>query len=262
MKKFILLPFALLGAASLLIAADKPADKPAAEQKTCPVSGKPINKDKLVEHEGEKIYFCCGGCADKFKSEPIDFLPAYYRQVYPQSVQTRCPLSGKPVDAETQAQVDGKTVAFCCPGCAGKYKAEPAKYTEKLKAASTKQVHCPVSGKAIDPAVSAEKGDKTVYFCCKGCAKKVSEDEKAFADAAAEDQGVLAYGPEAKKDVILCPVCAGMASTRGEMKRHVHEGKAYYFCASHCLEVFKKDPAKYQKQLEENVKKAEKKDAA
>ncbi len=45
------------------------------EQTTCPVmEGRPINKDIFVEHEGEKVYFCCPPCKAKFTDNPETFI--------------------------------------------------------------------------------------------------------------------------------------------------------------------------------------------
>lgn len=42
-------------------------------QTDCPVSGKKINIEKVVEHDGKKVYFCCGGCPDAFKADPAKY---------------------------------------------------------------------------------------------------------------------------------------------------------------------------------------------
>lgn len=39
-------------------------------QTTCPIMGKPIDKSVSVEYQGQKVYFCCQGCIEKFKAEP------------------------------------------------------------------------------------------------------------------------------------------------------------------------------------------------
>lgn len=36
---------------------------------TCPISGEAVSKDKFVEFEGRKVYFCCDGCKDKYKKD-------------------------------------------------------------------------------------------------------------------------------------------------------------------------------------------------
>jgi len=40
----------------------------AVAQTTCPIMGKPIDKAVFTEYKGQKVYFCCQGCADKFQS--------------------------------------------------------------------------------------------------------------------------------------------------------------------------------------------------
>ncbi len=44
------------------------------EQTTCPVMGAKINKNIFVEHKGQKVYFCCGGCEGKFKADPEKYI--------------------------------------------------------------------------------------------------------------------------------------------------------------------------------------------
>jgi len=46
----------------------------AIEQITCPVMGGPINKNIFAEYKGKKVYFCCPGCAEKFKANPEKYV--------------------------------------------------------------------------------------------------------------------------------------------------------------------------------------------
>ena len=51
--------------------------KPAAAeiaQKTCPVMGGAINKEIFTDHNGRRVYFCCGGCVDAIKKDPAKYL--------------------------------------------------------------------------------------------------------------------------------------------------------------------------------------------
>ncbi len=45
-----------------------------AEQTMCPVMGAPINKDIFVEHEGQKVYFCCEPCKERFQADPAQYI--------------------------------------------------------------------------------------------------------------------------------------------------------------------------------------------
>ncbi len=70
------------GAASMT---DEPIEAVAAaiEQTTCPVMGSPINKAIFVEYKGQKVYFCCPPCKEKFNAEPEKYiakLPQFQQQ--------------------------------------------------------------------------------------------------------------------------------------------------------------------------------------
>lgn len=43
-------------------------------QATCPVMGGDIDKNVFVDHEGQRVYFCCPGCIGKFEAEPGKYL--------------------------------------------------------------------------------------------------------------------------------------------------------------------------------------------
>ena len=40
----------------------------------CPVSGNPSDPEVFTEHKGEKIYFCCEGCKEKFEKNPEKYM--------------------------------------------------------------------------------------------------------------------------------------------------------------------------------------------
>ena len=44
------------------------------KQTNCPVMGGPINPDIFTEYQGEKVYFCCQGCDQKFRADPGKYL--------------------------------------------------------------------------------------------------------------------------------------------------------------------------------------------
>lgn len=46
----------------------------AIEQTVCPVMGNPINKQCFTEYKGQKVYFCCPECIEKFNAEPEKYI--------------------------------------------------------------------------------------------------------------------------------------------------------------------------------------------
>lgn len=43
-------------------------------QETCPVMGGKIDKSIFADHEGKRVYFCCGSCKAEFKKSPQKYL--------------------------------------------------------------------------------------------------------------------------------------------------------------------------------------------
>jgi len=48
--------------------------------------------------------------------------------------QTTCPVMGGKINKAQYADVNGKRIYVCCPGCIGKIKADPDKYIKQLEA--------------------------------------------------------------------------------------------------------------------------------
>ncbi|MBI4795572.1 MAG: YHS domain-containing protein [Deltaproteobacteria bacterium] len=75
MKKMIMV---LLGAvlALSLAWAGLAANPPAPDQApaVCPVMGGKINPNLYVDHNGQRVYFCCPGCLEAFKKDPGKYL--------------------------------------------------------------------------------------------------------------------------------------------------------------------------------------------
>lgn len=100
-------------------AADDKAEK---VKPTCPVSGKGIDKTKIVSHNGGDVYFCCANCPKAFKANTDKFAPKANHQLVltGQAKQKACPLAGKPVNESKSVTVAGVKVGFCCGGCVAK----------------------------------------------------------------------------------------------------------------------------------------------
>ena len=90
------------------------------------------------------------------------------------------------------ADVDGKRVYFCCPGCDKKFLEDAKANVKKMEAEgitlAVAQTACPMSGKKINPKKHTELADgRTVYFCCGSCQAKFEKDPEKYLDG--EDNG-------------------------------------------------------------------------
>lgn len=52
--------------------------------------------------------------------------------------QTTCPVMGGAINKAQYADVQGKRIYVCCPGCIGKIKADPGKYITQLESKGVK----------------------------------------------------------------------------------------------------------------------------
>lgn len=153
---------------------------------TCPISGKPAKEACSVEHNGKKVYFCCGNCPKQFKADPAKHTAKTNLQLLQtkQIAQFACPLTGRPVNPETKVSIEGTDVCFCCNNCKGKFTNaddQVACVFAKIGKGFTTQTVCPVSGKAIDLEHSATHEGRKVFFCCPNCPKAFAKNAEKFA---------------------------------------------------------------------------------
>jgi len=99
----------------------------------CPVSGHEASKDHAVAYKAGEVYFCCDDCPKAFKATTEKFAAKANHQLVAsgQYKETKCPLTGKPLNNAMTAKVSGVTVKFCCGGCKAKV-AKAAKGDEKI----------------------------------------------------------------------------------------------------------------------------------
>lgn len=45
-----------------------------AEQTTCPVMGGRIDRNIYTQYKGQRVYFCCAGCEERFLSSPETYV--------------------------------------------------------------------------------------------------------------------------------------------------------------------------------------------
>jgi YHS domain-containing protein len=118
----------------------------------CPVSGKPAKEASSVEYRGAKVYFCCDGCPESYNKDKAKFATKSNHQlvVTGQAKQIKCPLTEKDLNNDTQIEVSGAKVTFCCNNCKGKV--GKAKDDEKLELVFAE--------KAFDKGFKVEKSKK------------------------------------------------------------------------------------------------------
>jgi len=163
----------------------------------------------------------------------------------PKVVMPECPIMGEPVNFLVHTDTADGPVYFCCGMCIGKYKKDSEKYAKSViaqRAAVAKlpkvQVSCPISGHAVDKAVSVDYKGEKVHFCCKECPAKFQKEPAKYATKLA-----ASYTHQTK-----CPV--GDEAIDPASSVTLKNGDKIYFCCDKCIKSFEKDVAKYAPKLE------------
>lgn len=115
----------------------------------CPVCGKPIG-DKLKAKVGHaEVAFCCKECQAKYDEADDDqkLQMAFGDLKKSFTRQTKCPVSGQPINPTAVAEHDGKKVYFCCPNCPKAFAADPEKFKTKLPQLADKDEGLPAAKK-------------------------------------------------------------------------------------------------------------------
>lgn len=153
---------------------------------SCPVmEDDAIDLSVRLATPGGPVFFCCADCIDSYKEAPAKYAAKVAQQrrqlaALPK-VQTVCPVTGEPVDKKITIGQGAHKVAFCCKGCIPKYRSNPTKYQAALANSYTYQTKCPVMGGPINPKAFVELADgRKIYFCCKGCDKKLAANPAKY----------------------------------------------------------------------------------
>ncbi len=105
-------------------------------QVACPLKGHDLDPVLAVNVTvgGVKLKVCCPGCEQKLKSLKGDKrLAAVFGSLKKGfTLQSKCPVSGKPIDPTRFVTYQKQKVWFCCPKCRKAFLANPKKYLAKL----------------------------------------------------------------------------------------------------------------------------------
>lgn len=102
------------------------------------------------------------------------------------AINTKCPITGRKVNASKTAVFEGQVIGLCCAKCKKKFDKNPAKFIGKVKefkaAKGTVAVNkkCPVTNKSVKAgAISSFRGE-VIGFCCNKCKAKFDKKPAKF----------------------------------------------------------------------------------
>jgi Cu+-exporting ATPase len=236
-----------------------------------------------AKYQGDTYFFCSPGCMQKFNASPAKYAPISTEgEVAPTPAAAEpkkfdkdpvCGMRVDPAQAVSSAEHERKVYHFCSRGCAEKFQRDPQKYlspahrpagmtgmvqiggTSATPGSAHKLEKDPVCGMSVDPAKAAAAvahGNKSYYFCSRGCGEKFKADPEKYQSPApkaerpgepsfvagerraakSEKRGsyVCPMDPEIRQDHPgACPKC-GMALERDVP---IAAGKTQWTCPMH-----------------------------
>jgi P-type Cu+ transporter len=167
------------------------AETVAAIDPVCGMQVDPAAAKHVLEHGGEKYYFCCPHCREKFRAEPEKYLKRVVKPAASSPVSLGMPgatqKDRKAVEAGTTIKTSGSGVS----GSGGP--AETLVSPSELRAGSPQDSRPessavtlekdPVCGMDVNPTTAKYKFDhagKTNFFCSAGCLEKFRSDPAKY----------------------------------------------------------------------------------
>jgi YHS domain-containing protein len=130
--------------------------------------------------------------------------------------ELKCPISGKPANADISLNVNGEKVAFCCENC-------PKAYKKKIGLVDKGPAKCGACDKEGNASTSiVHRKAEMVYFCCNNCPKAYAKKHEFT---------VKDDGPK------KCPLRGKDAIADSSL---IVNGETIYFCCQNCPKSYKK----------------------
>ena len=158
-----------------------------------------VDKPIVIVHEGRELRFASEENLKKFKADADKYLAAVDKKIIAQQKPTyplaTCVVSGEKLGSDMGEPIDivygNRLVRFCCEGCIGKFKKDPAKHLAKIGAAVIEAQKadypmdtCVVSGEKFGDEMGGPIdyviGTRLVRFCCKDCVKMFEKNPAKY----------------------------------------------------------------------------------
>lgn len=251
----------------------------AADNATCPFSGRAVNSSVTSDMDGTTVAFCCGGCKSKFDAMSNTQQQAKFASLGgssdakaepatdaatadPELALTRvyllktCPVSGKPVnsmDAPASKVIGGREIIVCCPPCLSRIEKDLTKYNAKIDKIITEQqlaaypmTACLASGRPIDvkgTPTNAVYGNRLMRFCCGGCANYIIKDPARLKKAI---KTLDAATVKKQLPTYTMTTCVVSGRPLGDQPVDVViGGQLVRLCCGGCVKKFKKNPRSF-----------------
>ena len=106
------------------------ADKPLRVQVKCPVAGERPAPEVYVGQGEDAVFFASEDAKQKWMKDSTPYKKRLESECY--TFQTGCATCGGPIDPATGREIDGRTVYFCCDGCAAEFAKNKAENLKRV----------------------------------------------------------------------------------------------------------------------------------
>jgi len=157
-----------------------------------------------------------------------------------------CPVTGLPASRDCYVYYRGKRVYLSDPAARERFEAEPGDYADGVRAQWERlrplrtQVRCPVSGGLLDQRYFVEGRDERIYFSSAEARDAWQKEPQRFTG-------------QLQSCYVFQTLCT---CGHGEIDPTVaaeFKGRTIYFCCPGCRAAFEREPARFLKQLDEQM---------
>jgi len=120
----------------------------------CPVEGNAVDRDRFLDHDGQRVYACSVTCMETLRLDPSKAFEQAYPEVTP-VVTKGCGACTADLDPtrSVAATFQGRSVHLCGPRCEKEFRRHPGVWLARITYPDVKDVgnvRCPISDEPID----------------------------------------------------------------------------------------------------------------
>lgn len=152
---------------------------------TCPGDNKPVDREKFVETEGQRVYVCSDECVALLKKDASAAKSALAK-AYPTAtpIEAKNCCCGEEIEAAkaVEATFQGHKVKFCCADCVKEFKKSPVSGITLLMhpgVKDAKNLTDPIDDKPIDATIVGIYKSHLIHFANWGNAAAFEKDPAA-----------------------------------------------------------------------------------
>jgi hypothetical protein len=172
---------------------DAPAPKPAAPKASvlvpffgnekCPIDGRPIEIERFLEVDGQRVYACSAACLETMKLDGQKALELAYPEVKPLATRL-CGVCAADMDAGKAVEIkfQGRSLKLCGSTCEKEFRKRPGVWLARITWPEVEDAGnslCPIDDKVIDGVTVVIFKSTLVRLSAPPCVAAFEKDPEA-----------------------------------------------------------------------------------